>query len=241
MDIALVTGANKGIGLEVARGLARSGAKVLLGARDAARGDAAVDTLRREGLTDVHRVRVDLEDASASGQDLARRIQEEFGRLDVLVNNAGIVDPGDGLPGQVSEPALRRIFETNFFGQVLFTQPLLPLLRAATGGRIVNVSTGLGSLATNADPESPFYHAKILAYNASKAALNMFTVNLAYELRDTRVKVNAAIPGYVATDLTGHQGPMTVEEGAREILRLARLPDDGPTGGFFYEGQAYPW
>lgn len=241
MDIALVTGANKGIGLEVARGLARSGAKVLLGARDAARGDAAVDTLRREGLTDVHRVRVDLEDASACGQDLARRIQEEFGRLDVLVNNAGIVDPGDGLPGQVSEPALRRIFETNFFGQVLFTQPLLPLLRAAAGGRIVNVSTGLGSLATNADPESPFYHAKILAYNASKAALNMFTVNLAYELRDTRVKVNAAIPGYVATDLTGHQGPMTVEEGAREILRLARLPDDGPTGGFFYEGQAYPW
>jgi len=240
-DVVVVTGANKGIGLEVARRLAQAGSTVLLGSRDAARGEAAVEALRREGVVGVRAVRVDLEDAAASGVALAERIRGDFGRLDVLVNNAGIVDPGDGLPGQATEHALRRVFETNFFGQVLFTQPLLPLLRAAPGARIVNVSTGLGSLATNADPESPFYHAKILAYNASKAALNMFTVNLAYELRETAIKVNAAIPGYVATDLNGHSGPMSVEDGALEILRLARLPPDGPTGGFFYQGETYPW
>jgi NAD(P)-dependent dehydrogenase (short-subunit alcohol dehydrogenase family) len=239
-DVVLITGANKGIGFEVARQLARAGSTVVLGARDAGRGEAAAGRLREEGL-DVRFAWVDLERAVESGAAVAKRIEAEFGHLDVLINNAGIVDPDDGLPGKVSNEALRRIFETNFFGAVLFTQPLLPLLRAARQARIVNVSSGLGSLATNGDAGGPFYHVKPFAYNASKAAVNMFTVDLAYELRETNIKVNSATPGYVATDLNGHSGPMTVEEGAVEIVRLARLPEDGPTGGFFYEGKPYPW
>lgn len=230
----------KGIGFEVARQLGQAGFTVLLGARNAARGDAAASRLRQEGL-DVRCVPADLEQSTESATALAEQIAAEFGHLDVLINNAGIVDAGDGLPGSVSETALRRVFETNFLGTVLFTQPLLPLLKAAPHARIVNVSTGLGSLATNSDASSPFYHAKLLAYNASKAALNMFTVNLAYELRETPIKVNAAIPGYVATDLTGHSGSLSAAEGALEIVRLAQLPEDGPTGGLFYAGESYPW
>lgn len=238
--VMLVTGANKGIGFEVARQLAQAGHKILLGARDAKRGEVAARQLSSQGL-DVRYVPVDLNHATETALALAHQIEREFGHLDGLINNAGIVDSEDGLPGSVTEQALRNIFETNFFGTVLFTQPMLPLLRKAPGARIVNVSTGLGSLTTNGDANSPFYHAKLLGYNASKAALNMFTVNLAYELRETKIKVNAAIPGYVATDLNGHSGPLSVEEGALEIVRLAQLPDDGPSGGFFYQGASYPW
>lgn len=239
-QVILITGANKGIGFEVARQLGQAGHQILLGARDSERGQAAAKSLQDEGL-DVKFVVSDLNQAAESAQALAKQIEAEFGYLDVLINNAGMVDPEDGLPSNTSEAALRRVFETNFFGAVLFTQPWLPLLRAAKNARIVNVSTGLGSLATNSDSDSPFYHAKLLAYNASKAALNMFTVNLAYELRETAIKVNAAIPGYVATDLNGHSGYLTVQEGAVEIVRLAQLPEDGPTGGFFYQGEVYPW
>jgi NAD(P)-dependent dehydrogenase (short-subunit alcohol dehydrogenase family) len=238
--IAMITGANKGIGFEVSRQLARAGFTVLLGARDTARGEEAASKLRGEGL-DVRFVAADLNLGAESGATVAKQIEEEFGHLDVLINNAGIVDAGDGLPGRVSIDALRRIFETNFFGTVMFTQPLLPLLRAADGARVVNVSSGLGSLTNNADASGRFYHTKLLAYNASKAALNMFTVNLAYELRDTNIKVNSACPGYVATDLTGHKGPLTVEEGAIEIVRLAQLPEDGPSGGFFRKEGSWPW
>lgn len=238
--VVLVTGANKGIGFEVSRQLARGGFTVLLGARDKTRGEEAASKLRNEGL-DVRYVAADLNQAVESGVALAKQIEADFGHLDVLINNAGIVDAGDGLPGSVSLDALRRVFETNFFGTVMLTQPLLPLLRAAENARIVNLSSGLGSLAINGDANGPFYHAKALAYGASKAALNMFTVNLAYELRDTNIKVNSASPGYVATDLNGHSGPMTVEEGASEIVRLAQLPDDGHSGGFFSSEGSYPW
>ena len=238
--IVLVTGANKGIGLEVSRQLARAAFTVLLGARDPARGEEAAAKLQKEGL-DVRFVLADLNRAADSGAALAKQINEQFGHLDVLINNAGIVDAGDGLPSKISLEVMRRVFETNFFGTVVFTQPLLPLLRAAESGRVVNLSSGLGSLTTNADASGPFYHAKILAYNASKAALNMFTVNLAYELRDTNVKVNSVSPGYVATDLNGHSGPLTVEQGAVEVVRLAQLPKSGPTGGFFSEAGSWPW
>jgi len=238
--VVLVTGANKGIGFEVSRQLARAGFTVLLGARDGARGNEAASQLKSEGL-DVRFVMADLRHAAECGATLARQIGEEFGQLDALVNNAGIVDQGDGLPSTVTAEAMRNIFETNFFGTVLLTQPLLPLLLAAASANIVNVSSGLGSLETNSDASGPFYHAKLLAYNASKAALNMFTVNLAYELRDTKTKVNSVSPGYVATDMTGHNGMLTVEQGAVEIVRMAQLPEDGPTGGFFSVEGIWPW
>ena len=238
--VVLVTGANKGIGFEVSRQLGRAGFTVLLGARDRARGEEAASKLRGEGL-EVRFVAVDLNHAAESGAALARQIGEEFGHLDVLVNNAAIADREDGPASSVGIETLRRTFETNFFGTVAFTQPLLPLLRAAGSARIVNVSSGLGSLAINGDPSTPFYHAKVLAYNASKAALNMFTVDLAYDLRDTKVKVNSACPGYTATDLNNHSGPQTVEEGAVAIVRLAQLPEDGPTGSFTHKDGTYPW
>ena len=238
--VVVVTGANKGIGFEVSRELGRAGFTVLLGARDTTRGEEAASKLRSEGL-DVRFVAADLNHAGESGAALARQVGEEFGHLDVLVNNAGLADPQDGHASNVSIKTLRHTFETNFFGTVAFTQPLLPLLRAAQAARIVNVSSGLGSLAINSDPDSPFYHAKILAYNASKAALNMFTVDLAYDLRDTKIKVNSACPGYTATDLNNHSGPQTVQQGAIAIVRLAQLPDDGPTGSFIHKDGTYPW
>ncbi len=238
--VVLVTGANKGIGFEVSRELGRAGFTVLLGARDTARGEEAANKLRGEGLA-VRFVAADLSQAAESGAALAKQIGEEFGRLDVLVNNAGIADREDGPAGSVGIETLRRTFETNFFGTVAFTQPLLPLLRAAESARIVNVSSGMGSLAINGDPGTPIYHMKFLAYSASKAALNMFTVDLAYDLRDTKIKVNSACPGYTATDLNNHSGTQTIEEGAIAIVRLAQLPGDGPTASFTHKDGTYPW
>lgn len=237
--VALVTGANKGIGFEVARGLGKAGMTVLLGARDAGRGAEAAAKLRDEGL-DVREIALDLGD-EATIRATAARIESEFGRLDVLVNNAGITSPGDGPPSQADLAAVRRTFDTNFFSTVAVTQAMLPLLRKAPSARIVNVSSGLGSLALNSDPASPYAEVKILGYNASKAALNMMTVQLAYELRDTPIKVNSADPGYTATDLNGNSGPQTIEEGAEETLRLALLPDDGPTGGYSDRHGVVPW
>lgn len=237
--VAFVTGANKGIGFEVARGLGKAGMTVLLGARDARRGAEASERLRGEGL-DVREIEIDLGD-EATIQAAATKIDAEFGRLDVLVNNAGITAQGDGPPSKADLAAVRRTFETNFFATVAVTQAMLPLVRKSAAGRIVNVSSGLGSLALNADPASPYAEVKILGYNASKAALNMMTVQLAYELRDTPIKVNAADPGYTATDLNGNSGPQTVEEGSEAILRLAQLPHDGPTGGYFDRHGVVPW
>jgi NAD(P)-dependent dehydrogenase (short-subunit alcohol dehydrogenase family) len=238
--VVLITGANKGIGFEVARQLGRAGWTVLLGARDASRGEEAASKLREEGF-DVRFVAADLKHAAESATQLAKQIGGEFGHLDVLVNNAGIFEKGDGHASDVSIETLRSTFDTNFFGTVAFTQPLMPLLRAAASARIVNVSSGLGSIAMNGDPNSPYYHAKALAYNASKAALNMFTVDLAYDLRDTTIQVNSACPGYTATDLNNHSGHQTLEEGAVAIVRLAQLPDDGPSGSFIHKDGTYSW
>ena len=238
--VALVTGANKGIGFGVSRELGRAGYTVLLGARDKTRGEEAANKLRGEGFN-VRFVAADLNQATESGTALAQQIAKDFGHLDVLVNNAGIVDPEDGHASSVTIKTLRRIFETNFFGTVAFTQPLLPLLHAAESARIVNVSSGLGSIAINGDASTPYYHAKILAYNASKAALNMFTVDLAYDLRDTKVKVNSVCPGYVDTDLNNHTGTLTVEEAAMVVVRYAQLPEDGPSGSFAHKDGNYPW
>lgn len=238
--VVLITGANKGIGFEVARQLGRAEFTVLLGARDVARGEEAAGKLRAEGL-DVRFVAADLNQAAESGAALAKQVGEEFGHLDVLVNNAGIFEKGDGKASDVAIEILRSTFETNFFGTVAFTQAVLPLLRAAENARIVNVSSGLGSIAINGDSSSPYYNAKVLAYNASKAALNMFTVDLTYDLRDTTIKVNSACPGFTATDMNGHTGHQTIEEGAIAIVRLAQLPEDGPSGSFIHKDGSYPW
>jgi NAD(P)-dependent dehydrogenase (short-subunit alcohol dehydrogenase family) len=169
----------------------------------------------------------------------AATIEAAHGRLDVLVNNAGIADRADGPPSRADLDAVRRTLLTNFVGPAAVAQAMLPLLRRSPAGRIVNVSSGLGSLAQNSDPGWEFAEVKYLGYSASKAALNMLTVQLAFELKDTPIKVNSVDPEYTATDLNDHRGTQTVEEGAAEAVRLALLPADGPTGGYF--SSAVPW
>ena len=237
--IALVTGANKGIGLEIAGTLARQGMRVLLGARNAELGGAAAAQLKEQGM-DVQFLELNL-GRPDSLRDAAAWIEKDAGKLDLLVNNAGITVAGDGPPTKADIDAVRRVFETNFFGTLAVTQAMLPLLRKSDAGRIVNVSSGLGSITLNGDPAWEFASVKILGYNASKAALNMLTVQLANELRDTPIKVNSADPGFTATDLNQHRGYQTIEQGAAEAIRLALLPEDGPTGGFFNSSGANPW
>src|ERR1700722_17107071 len=196
--VALVSGANKGIGFEIARGLGQAGLTVLVGARDAALGAAAASNLRNANL-DARYLELDLTRPTTIGA-AAATIRAEFQRLDVLVNNAAIIDAGDGLPGAIEVDSVRRAMETNFLGTLAVTRAMLPLLREAPAGRIVNVSSGLGSLTLNADPEWEFAPYKLLGYCASKAALNRLTVHLAFELRQTPIKVNSADPRYTTTD-----------------------------------------
>ena len=237
--IALVTGANKGIGRAIASQLAKAGMSVLLGARNTAAGEEAAAQLRKDSL-DIQFIQLDLVEP-ATIEAAAATIASRFQRLDVLVNNAAIVDAADGPPGTTNLNSVKRVFDTNFHGTLAVTQAMLPLLRKSEQGRIVNLSSGLASLQFNSDPKWAFADFKFIGYGASKAALNMLTVQLAYELRDTKIKVNAVSPGYVATDMNQNQGNLTVEEGAAEPVRLALLPADGPTGGFFGDGGTYPW
>lgn len=235
--IALVTGANKGIGLEVARELGHAGWIVLLGARDAERGRAAESKLRAEKI-DVRFVELDVIQPKTISL-AAAKIREEFGRLDVLVNNAGIVDSHDGPPSTASVDAVARIMGTNFFGTVAVTQAMLPLIRKSAVRNIINVSSGLGSITRHGNPTWDTRY-DLLGYSSSKAALNMFTVQLAFELKKEGIAVNSVGPGYTATDLNEHKGHQTVEQGAAEIVRLALL-EDGPTVGFFETGGSIPW
>jgi NAD(P)-dependent dehydrogenase (short-subunit alcohol dehydrogenase family) len=237
--IAFVSGANKGIGYEIARGLgAQPGTTVLIGARDEQRGRAAADTLAAEGVT-ARWVRLDVTD-SGSAEAAAKWIDEEYGRLDILVNNAGIAISRDA-PSATSPEVMRRTYETNVFGVVSLTNAMLPLLRRAPAARVVNISSGLGSVALASDPQGPWWETNLLSYNSSKAALNMITVSYAKELRETAIKVNAADPGYCGTDLNQHQGVRTPAQGAAIALRLATLPGDGPTGGLFNDDGPVPW
>ena len=234
--IALVSGANKGIGLEIARQLAQAGVHVLVGARNEGHGRAAVADLVAQSLA-AQFIQLDVDDGASIGR-AAGRIAAEHGRLDILVNNAGIFDTGDGPPITASLAAVRRVMETNFLGTLAVTQAMLPLLRAALAGRIVNLSSSLGSLAVNGDPDSPYYAARFIGYNASKAALNMLTVQLAQELRGTGIVVNSVSPGFVMTDLTG-SGSMTPEEGAQLPVQFAL---GGEASGRFVEpGGETPW
>ncbi len=237
--VALVTGANKGIGLEIARQLAQAGVFVVIGARDSARAKAAVEDLSSQGLA-AQSVPIDLND-HASIAAAAETIRAEHGRLDILVNNAGIVDAEDGPPTMCSPGAARRIMDTNFVGTLAVTQAMLPLLRQSPAARIVNLSSSLGSLALNGDPTSPYYSQRFIGYNASKAALNMLTVQLAEELRDTPIVVNSVSPGFVKTDLTGHNGFMTAEEGAKLPVEYALLGKNTVSGRFVEASGETSW
>lgn len=234
--IALVTGANKGIGLEIAKQLAEAGVGVILGVRDIDRGREAL----AEIASAVESVRLDLTN-EASIHEAARHIEARHGRLDILVNNAGIVDAADGPPSTSSTEAVRRIMETNFVGTLAVTQAMLPLLRKSKAARIVNLTSALGSLSVNSDPTSPFYAARLIGYNASKAAVNMLTVQMSAELHDTAIVVNSVSPGYVKTDLTGHNGFMTAAEGARLPVEYALLGEDAVSGQFVGPSGPTPW
>lgn len=231
--IALVTGGNKGIGREIVRGLLQAGCRVYLGAREAAKGQQAVADLAPEG--EVLYLEVDLNN-HATLAAAAAHLQRAEGRLDILVNNAGINVPGDGSPGTADVESIEQVLHTNFLGTLAVTQAFLPLIRQATAGRIVNVSSPLGSLTLVGQHDW-----SLLGYSASKAALNMLTVQLAYELRETAIKVNSANPGYTATDLNGFEGTDTPAQGAAEAIRLALLPADGPTGTSSSSTGPLPW
>ena len=238
--IALITGANKGIGFETARQLGQQQITVLLAARDAAKGESAAAKLRAEGL-DARALELDVT-VSSSIQRAADKVAQEFGRLDILVNNAGVMT--DDQTKKVSEQSLsawRATFETNVFGVVAVTQAFLPLLRKSEAGRIVNLSSILGSNTLHSDPQSPIYDFKLPAYNVSKSAVNAYTVQLAYELRDTPIKVNAAHPGWVKTEMGGEGATMELADGAKTSVDLATLPADGPSGAFIHLGQTLPW
>ncbi len=213
---------------------------VLVGARDEARGREAVERLAKEGL-EARAVRIDVTDP-ASIRAAAEQIARDPGRLDVLVNNAGVMVQGqDGPAGTTSVETLRTTFESNFFGLAAVTQAMLPLLKRSPAGRIVNLSSILGSIAEHADPNSPIHPMKVTAYDCSKAAVNMYTNHLAHELRGTNLKVNAAHPGWVKTDMGGPEAPMDVVDGARTSVWLATLPADGPSGGFYHQHVHLRW
>ncbi|MFF1560857.1 SDR family oxidoreductase [Streptomyces sp. NPDC058279] len=239
--IALVTGANKGIGYEIAAGLGSLGYRVGVGARDAARRETAVGKLCALGV-DAFGVPLDVTD-DQSVTDAAELVERLAGRLDTLVNNAGI--SGETDPGWVQDPTaldlevLRTVLDTNVMGVVRVTNAMLPLLRRSASPRIVNVSSSVGSLARQADPdiEIPI----MAAYAPSKSCLNALTVQYARQFAGTNILINAACPGLVATDFTGFQGPRTPEQGAATAIRLATLPDGGPTGSFFEDNGVVPW
>jgi NAD(P)-dependent dehydrogenase (short-subunit alcohol dehydrogenase family) len=240
-QIAFITGANRGIGLQTARELGRAGFTVVLGVRDPQQGEQALVELRGAGI-DADLVAYDAKRPETDVGALAH-LEKRYGRLDVLVNNAGVLREPllEQSAATVSTEDLRETFEVNLFAVVRLTQTLLPLLRKSAAGRIVNLSSILGSLTLHATEGSPIAPAKAFAYNASKAALNAFTIHLADQLRGTNIKVNSAHPGWVKTELGGAYAQMEIADSARTSVRLASLGADGPSGGFFHEADTLPW
>jgi NAD(P)-dependent dehydrogenase (short-subunit alcohol dehydrogenase family) len=225
----------------MARQLGKAGVTVVLASRDPQKGEAAAEKLRSEGL-DVHFVKLDVL-SKDDHTGAAAFLDQKYGRLDILINNAGIsAEPlGTGKASKTTTDVIHRTFETNFFAPVALTQTMLPLLMKSDAGRIVNMSSILGSQTLHADPKSPIYDAKSLSYDASKAALNSFTIHLAHELKGTKIKVNSAHPGWVKTDMGTDAAPMEIPEGGKTGVELALLGEDGPTGGFFHLGTTLPW
>jgi NAD(P)-dependent dehydrogenase (short-subunit alcohol dehydrogenase family) len=235
----LITGANKSIGYETARQLGRLGYRIWLGSRDDARGAASVSTLLAEGL-DVRLLPIDVTN-DESVRTGAALVMEKDGKLDALINNAGIPGAAQTLPSQQAISDIRNIFETNVFGPIRVTQAFLPSLKAAGTANVVMVSSGLGSLGWRTDPANFHSSINLLGYNSSKTALNAVTVCFAQELAEFGIRVNAADPGYTATDFNGHTGYRTVEQAATGIVQLASLNSSGPTGGFYFEEKQVPW
>ncbi|NRQ38771.1 SDR family NAD(P)-dependent oxidoreductase [Nonomuraea sp. NN258] len=247
-QVALITGANKGIGRAVADRLAALGMTVLIGARDERRGARAAAAVRAAG-GDAHALTLDVTDP-ATAAAAARWIEDRFGHLDVLVNNAGITGSGrvapqdarDQVPSTVDLDMVRSVFETNVFGVIAVTNAMLPLLRRSPAARVVNVSSAAGSLTVNSIPDGPLSGLPTsAAYSPSKTALNMLTVQYANELRKDGILVNAADPGYVDTEINDHRGHLTPAQGAAVVVRLATLGADGPTGAFLSEAGPLPW
>lgn len=237
----LITGANKGIGFEAARQLLAKDYFVYIGSRNADKGNAAVAQLRELGFTDVEMLQIDVTNAD-SVKRAAKELASKAGSLDVLINNAGI---SGSIPKSESEllatDSIRTVFDTNFFGVIRTTQAFLPLLKKSSAPRIVNVSSDLGSLTNLTNPAWEHAQLKPLAYSCSKAALNAFTIILAHELRDLPFKINSVNPGSTATDLNGHRGQQTVDEGAAPIVTYALIGNEGPTGKFLSASQEEPW
>lgn len=238
MTIAFITGANKGLGHATAAALGRAGVSVVLGARDRAKGETAAAALREQGA-DAVALEIDVTDGR-SVRAAAETVRGEHGRVDILINNAGVLPEAAAahrVTGPMDVVMFLETFATNLFGVVATTEAFLPLLLAAPSGRIVNVSSTMGSLADQADPSSPYHGLVVPAYQASKAALNSITIGLSKSLADSNVKVNAVCPGWVQTDLGGPQNkaaaPTPPEDAARVVAQMALIGSDGPTGGFF--------
>ncbi|BBM03592.1 SDR family oxidoreductase [Microbulbifer sp. GL-2] len=240
--IALVTGSNRGIGLEVAKQLSDQGVKVILSGRSQEKLQE-VKAAWTGKVAPLDTIELDITKANDRAR-AAQKIAEQYGRLDILVNNAGVIVEGEWAQNNsetISQDDLQTTFDINLFAQIGLTQELLPLLKKSKAARIVNVSSILGSLAVNADAESGWSAVKPFAYNASKAALNMFTVSLSQSLAETGIKVNSAHPGWVKTDLGTSAAPMEVTDGASTVVDLALIDNDGPNGQFVHLGEAQPW
>ncbi|GHO63271.1 dehydrogenase [Ktedonobacter sp. SOSP1-52] len=237
--LALITGANKGIGFETARQLGQQGICVIIGARDKARGEEAVQKLAALDVQATF-VELDVTDEKSISR-AAQYIAETFGRLDILINNAGISGGNANTPSDTALAVMRTVYNTNVFGVVAVTKAMMPLLRKSQAGRIVNVSSGLGSITLARDRNSEFFQVNNLPYQSSKAALNAITVEFAKELAETPIKVNAADPGFTDTDFNNHRGYRTVEQAATVIVRLATLGEDSPTGSFQDGNGNVPW
>jgi NAD(P)-dependent dehydrogenase (short-subunit alcohol dehydrogenase family) len=237
MKKVLITGANRSIGFETARQLLQQGYYVYLGCRDSNKGHQAVSRLQAEGLNNVEPIEIDT-DSNASIQAARETLGSKINTLDVLINNAGISGGMQQPPLETDIKIFKDVFETNFFGVIEVTQAFTDLLKKSPQPRIVNVTSGLGSLAMQNDPSWKHFVVKPSAYVASKAALNAYTIVLAYDLRDTPFKVNAVDPGYTATDFNNHTGPGTIPDAAAKIVKAATLDKDGPTGQFFSDDNA---
>jgi NAD(P)-dependent dehydrogenase (short-subunit alcohol dehydrogenase family) len=240
--IALITGANRGIGLETARQLGKSGVTVVVGARSLAVAQKTAAALQGEGI-DASPVQLDVTNA-ADRKSAAKAVGDKYGKLDILINNAGVgAEDGMFTPKTVetTEAELQKVFGTNLFSVIAVTREFLPLLKKSSAGRIVNLSSILGSLTLHADPKSPIASIKAFAYDASKTAVNAFTVHLAAELKDTNVKVNSAHPGWVKTEMGTDQAPMEIVDGAKTSVQLALIGPGGPNGRFIHLGSELPW